>query len=123
MFSIYSLPNILLPIFAGLLAVKYGIRKAFIINTLLLVLGQAIVFYGSYLNSIYTILAGRMVMGFGGESMSNCQTGIIIKWFDKKNLPFAQGILISFIRLGSVTSASLAPIITKVKDNINIIRL
>lgn len=114
MFSIYSLPNIILPVFSGLLAVKYGVRKAFIVNTLFLVIGQIIVAYGCNINSIYTMLTGRMIMGFGGENMSNCQTGIIIKWFAKKDLPFAQGILISFMRVGSVLVASVAPKIVSV---------
>jgi len=82
MYSIYSYPNTILPLFGGIFLDKLGMRVGLIVFTTILTIGQFIVasFSGEPL-SIAGILSGRFVFGLGGENMSVAQSSMITNWF------------------------------------------
>ena len=64
---------------------------------------------GGYIESFGVMLAGRVVFGLGGESLSVSQSAIVSKWFKGKELAFALAINLSFSRLGSVINGWIVP--------------
>jgi MFS family permease len=69
LYTVYSLPNMVLPIFGGLFLDKIGIRSGLILFTFILTIGQLIFTIGGYQHSYDVMLAGRIVFGCGGECM------------------------------------------------------
>ena len=69
LYSLYSLPNILLSPVVGLVISKIGCHLSGIFYNSLVVIGQTLVFVGMYNRSYYTMLAGRLVSGAGGEAL------------------------------------------------------
>ena len=67
--TIYSIPNIILPLIAGILVDKYDARRCMIVYTLILFVGQTIVAIGSAGDnpSYWTMIAGRFIFALGGE--------------------------------------------------------
>jgi nitrate/nitrite transporter NarK len=55
------------------------------------------------------MLAGRVLFGLGGESMSVGQSAIVSKWFKGKELAMALGLNLSISRLGSVVNGLVIP--------------
>jgi MFS family permease len=55
------------------------------------------------------MLAGRVIFGLGGESLSVAQSAIVSIWFKGKELSMALGMNISISRLGSVINGLVLP--------------
>lgn len=55
------------------------------------------------------MLVGRVIFGFGGESMTVAQSAIVSMWFKGKELNFALGVNLSVSRLGSVVNSFVVP--------------
>ena len=56
------------------------------------------------------MLAGRVLFGFGGESLTVAQSALVSVWFQDKELAFALGINLSIARIGGVINNVLSPI-------------
>lgn len=103
--SLYSWPNILgTVLLAGILIDKFGTRTMSFILSGLVILGTVIV---AVAPSFTVILIGRAVLGAGAEAMIVCQSAILAKWFKGKELAFAFGFALTFVRLGSFASLNL----------------
>jgi len=98
-----------LPIFGGIFLDKIGIRSGLVLFTIILTLGQLVFMIGGYQQSYDTMIAGRVIFGMGGESMSVAQSAIVSVWFKGKELAFALGVNMSISRLGSVMNAAIVP--------------
>jgi nitrate/nitrite transporter NarK len=107
-YSLYSLPNIILPFFGGIIVDKLGIRIALGVFSFILIIGQGIVTLGAYQLSYGVILAGRIVFGLGGECLSVAQSSVIAKWFMGKELSLALGASLCVGRLGSSANSVLS---------------
>lgn len=57
------------------------------------------------------MIAGRVVFGLGGESLSVSQSAVISQWFKGKELAMALGFNLSVSRLGSVVNGLVVPTI------------
>lgn len=64
---------------------------------------------GGYYKSLGVMIAGRVVFGLGGESMSVAQSAVVSKWFKGKELAMALGFNITISRLGSVINGIVIP--------------
>lgn len=109
LYSVYSMPNMVLPLLGGILLDSIGVRLGLILFCGILALGQAIFMIGGYTNNFSTMIAGRVVFGMGGESMQVAQSSIVSAWFKGKELAFAMGLNLSIGRLGSVINAAIIP--------------
>ncbi|KUF94985.1 hypothetical protein AM588_10005061 [Phytophthora nicotianae] len=56
---------------------------------------------------------GRVVFGFGGESLGVAQGTLVASWFKNSELALALGINLSVARLGSVINNELSPIVAQ----------
>ncbi|KAM3569251.1 hypothetical protein VYU27_008651 [Nannochloropsis oceanica] len=109
LYTVYSLPNIVLPFFGGIFVDKFGARICLIAFTLFLLAGQLFFALGGVYKSFPLMLLGRTIYGLGGENMSVAQSSLVAEWFRGKELAFAFGINLSCSRLGSVINNFVEP--------------
>mmetsp|Transcript_75777 Transcript_75777/g.201028 ORF Transcript_75777/g.201028 Transcript_75777/m.201028 type:complete len:456 (-) Transcript_75777:72-1439(-) len=107
--SVYSWPNVVLPLFGGLLIDRVGVRASTLAFTGLVTLGSLIFTVGLWQRSIALLVMGRLVFGFGGESQNVASLTIISRWFAGKELAFAMAVNIAVSRLGSVAVFNTQP--------------
>lgn len=105
----YSIPNIFLPFFGGYFVDKFGVRLTLFATTALITGGQAIFALGLSMKSWPVMLIGRVVYGFGGESLGVANSAVLAEWFKGKELAFAFGLNLSVARLGSVANNMISP--------------
>ncbi|KAI9359596.1 major facilitator superfamily domain-containing protein [Zopfochytrium polystomum] len=108
-YSLYSLPNVILPFFGGWLVDAFGTRRLMTILSSLVCLGQFLFAVGVQTKVYWVMHLGRIIFGVGGESLSVAQTRLTTKWFKGKELAFALGVNLSVARLGSVFNDFLSP--------------
>jgi MFS family permease len=109
LYSVYSIPNIILPFFGGAIVDHLGADRSAVIFSILTLLGQIIFAAGTSIRSWKVMLLGRTVYGLGGESISVATSAINSKWFAGKELALAFGINIAVSRLGSVFNNLISP--------------
>lgn len=114
MYSVYSLPNIILPLIGGVFIFKYGYRLMFLVFGACILLGQLIFAIGCSTKSVMLMLIGRTVFGFGGESINNTQLSVILQWFAPNEIAFAMGLSVSFAKMGNVLNDVISPRIATV---------
>lgn len=114
MYSVYSLPNVILPIVGGFLIFKFGYRVMFLVFGFAVLLGQLIFSIGCSVKSIPLMLGGRIIFGLGGESLNTTQYAIIVEWFAANQVAFALGICLSVARIGNVLNDVISPRISTV---------
>ena len=66
MYSLYSIPNIVIPLIGGILIDKKGPRIVMILTAFICVLGQSVVSFGGFYNKFNIMLIGRALFGVGG---------------------------------------------------------
>jgi len=115
MYSLYSLPNIVLPLIGGVLIFKYGYRIMFLVFGFCILIGQLIFAMGCSCKSITIMLIGRAIFGLGGESINTTQFSIILQWFAPNEIAFALGLCLSSARFGNVLNDFISPRIATVK--------
>jgi len=70
LYSVYSIPNILLPFFAGYLLDSIGIKAGILIFNFLIILGHSMFTMGTYDKTYWMLIAGRALFGVGAESLN-----------------------------------------------------
>lgn len=109
LYTVYSIPNMILPILGGVFLDRIGIRQGLILFTTILTIGQLVFTMGGYQTNFDLMIAGRVIFGIGGESMCVAQSAIVSSWFKGKELAFALGINMSVTRLGAVLNSVVVP--------------
>lgn len=109
LYTVYSMPNMVLPFFGGLMLDSIGYEVGLIVFTTVLTIGQLVCWIGCMSTKYWVLLMGRVIFGLGGESMSVAQSAFVSIWFKGKELAFAFGVNISVARLGSVIQAASVP--------------
>jgi len=107
--AVYSIPNIVLPFFAGYLVDRIGAPRISVVLTIVLVLGHLILSLGVSSKSTVLVIVGRTIFGFGGEGLQVAQAAIISYHFKGNELAFAMGVQLSIARAGSVLAFNIAP--------------
>lgn len=115
LYSVYSWPNTVLAVFGGLLIDRYlGLRRALLLFTSLIFLGSLLCYAGVRSTSYRTLVAGRILFGLGGESLSVSQSAFVARWFRSgRGTALAFGITISFSRVGSSFNFIFSPKIAR----------
>ncbi|KAK7197446.1 Major Facilitator Superfamily [Novymonas esmeraldas] len=113
LYSVYAWPNTVLSVAGGLLIDKYiGLRRAMLLFTTLIFAGSVLFFTGVHARVYWVLIAGRIVFGLGGESLSVAQSAFVARWFKgRRGMALAFGITISFSRVGSSFNFLFAPAI------------
>lgn len=107
--AVYSIPNIFLPFFGGYFVDRFGVRLTLFATTLFITAGQIVFAVGLSAKSWPIMLLGRVVYGFGGESLGVANSAVLADWFKGKELAFAFGLNLSVARLGSVANNLISP--------------
>uniref|UniRef100_A0AAV1V787 Lysosomal dipeptide transporter MFSD1 n=2 Tax=Peronospora matthiolae TaxID=2874970 RepID=A0AAV1V787_9STRA len=113
LYTLYSIPNILLPFFGGVLVDRFGARVMIFAFSTAILTGQVIFAAGCSLSSFNMMLFGRVIFGFGGESLGVAQGTLVASWFKNSELALALGINLSVARLGSVINNELSPVVAQ----------
>jgi MFS family permease len=108
LYSVYSYPNVILPLLGGFLADRFGLVMANTIYAGLVMSGQALFAVGLSLTAVRAswgvMLTGRTVFGLGGESLSVTMSALVARWFSGRELALALGTNLAVARLGSVVN-------------------
>lgn len=99
--SSYSVAAVLTLLIGGIVIDRIGTKKAITFFAMLCLLGAALT---AARGSPGVMIAGRTVLGLGGESMIVAVIAAIAKWFKGKELSFAFGINLLIARLASVAA-------------------
>jgi len=108
-YSIYSLPNTVLPLFGGMLVDRIGMYTSMCIFASFTFIGQLVVSAGVMWNSYYCILIGRFLFGCGAESATVACSALMAIWFKNKEMGLSQGVVLSIGRIGSVINYQFSP--------------
>ncbi len=96
--AVYSLPNIVLLLFGGLLVDRLGAAR-------MLFWTGGICFAGALLTALGTgfpgMASGRFLFGVGAETFNICTIAAIVKYFSGRNLGFAIALSIALGRAGA----------------------
>jgi MFS family permease len=111
LYTVYSIPNIFLPFFGGYFVDKFGVKITLVATTSFLTIGQSLFALGLSMKSWPVMLLGRVVYGFGGESLAVANSAVLAEWFKGKELAFAFGLNLSIARLGSVANNMISPVL------------
>lgn len=68
LYSMYSLPNLVLPLFSGMLFDRLGTRPVMLACFSLIMLGQFTMMMGGFLMNFKLLLLGRFMLGVGYEN-------------------------------------------------------
>eukprot|EP01012_Entosiphon_sulcatum_P037961 TRINITY_DN4896_c0_g1_i2.p1 TRINITY_DN4896_c0_g1~~TRINITY_DN4896_c0_g1_i2.p1 ORF type:complete len:586 (-),score=68.17 TRINITY_DN4896_c0_g1_i2:192-1925(-) len=109
LYSVYSTPNVILPFLGGYWVDRYGTSKTMTIFALLCVAGAFLVAVGVQSKSYMMVLAGRVLFGLGGESLSVAQAKVVALWFQGAEFAMALGVNLCVERLGSVATENFSP--------------
>src|SRR5580704_478370 len=103
--SAYSVTAILTLLVGGIVIDRMGTKKAITAFALICLIGAALT---AARGRPGTMIAGRAVLGLGGESIIVAATTVLAKWFKGKELSFAFGIKITISRMASVAADNSA---------------
>ncbi|TMW56666.1 hypothetical protein Poli38472_006676 [Pythium oligandrum] len=113
LYTVYSVPNVVLPFFGGMLVDRFGARVMLVVFSLAVLIGQIVFAAGSTLLSFHTMLVGRVLFGFGGESLTVAQGTLVAEWFKDSELALALAFTISLSGLGSVINNEVSPVVAE----------
>jgi len=120
LFSVYSVPNMVMVLFGGILLDKIGLRIGLILYLALIALGTFITAAAPYYenpSSFYVMLLGRFVFGLGAEPAYIANDVVCVRWFKGNTVAFSLSLLASFARVGEIISFnSMAEISHYYKD-------
>eukprot|EP00397_Hematodinium_sp_SG-2012_P021976 GEMP01022737.1.p1 GENE.GEMP01022737.1~~GEMP01022737.1.p1 ORF type:complete len:448 (+),score=72.65 GEMP01022737.1:172-1515(+) len=109
LYTIYSMPNIVLPLVFGFFMDRTGIRLSIILLSTFVLCGALLVAFGMHMESFGWMLFGRFVLGFGGESLQVAQAALLYQMFRGEEVALALGANLSIARAGSVLNDVLSP--------------
>lgn len=111
LYSLYSLPNMVLPVVGGVVCDRVGYDKGLLLTSLLVTCGQTLASYGGFTYSFNTILLGRVVFGIGAETLWVIQAAYISNWFFDQEISLAMGLSGALPNFFSVLSGFTVPAI------------
>jgi MFS family permease len=101
LYSFYSFAAIGILFFSGLFIDRFGTRLSILIFGIICAISG---FVTAFASDLYTMLAGRFLLGLGAEPLIVAITVALAKWFKGKELGFALGINLFIARFGSIVA-------------------
>lgn len=113
LYSVYSLPNIFLPLIGGMLVDRLGTKTMLFSFSALVCLGHAVFTIGLQLKMFSLMVLGRVIFGLGGESLEVAQAKVTTDWFHGRSLAFALGMNLSSARVATGANDNLSPFLAR----------
>lgn len=88
LYIFYSIPNIFFPLFNSILISKFGVQKMLALLSVFIITGQLLVILGFEKRSFELIYLGRIIFGYGSESLNVAQNVYLNFFFTYDNLVF-----------------------------------
>lgn len=111
LYTVYSLPNVFLPLLGGYLVDRLGSSRMIIIFSTTIMLGATLFSFGISTRSFWLMLVGRVMFGLGGESLEVASATVVTDWFKGRGLALAFGINLSSARIATSSQDNLSPLI------------
>mmetsp|Transcript_30664 Transcript_30664/g.66266 ORF Transcript_30664/g.66266 Transcript_30664/m.66266 type:complete len:585 (+) Transcript_30664:268-2022(+) len=111
LYTVYSVPNVILPLFGGTFVDRYGAPLCLTLFALTTFLGATVLSIGVANQSWEVMYLGRFVFGLGMESLCVAQSTILSDWFDGREVALAMGIRRGISVLGKVWNNIMSPIV------------
>lgn len=119
LYSVYSYPNIVLPLLGGILIDRLGLNVGMVVFCFLSLLGQSVFALSGWLgtddkNNDYPYiiaLTGRIIFGIGGDSLTVCQSVSVYRWFKGSELSFALSLTTTMGCLAIACGQYLSPLL------------
>jgi len=118
LYTFLAVPNIFLPIFAGMLVDRLGVRPSLLVFGTLVFLGQGVLAYGGYLKDYTVMLVGRVIYSVGADPLNIAQVVMINKWFKGKELALAISLGTLMAGGGKAFNSVLIPLIHESYPNL-----
>jgi MFS family permease len=99
--AVYSLPNVVAMLVAGVVIDRIGTRKSMALFSVLVFVGLAITAMSPQLSVMVT---GRLIVGSGAEALALASNVAVARWFWHDELSMGFGLRSSVCRLGSLTA-------------------
>jgi MFS family permease len=112
-YTLYSIPNIVLPALGGVFLTKVGTGPGAVILVGIQCVGTALVAISSASGSYPLLLAGRLLFGIGSESSYVAQNSMCVRWFAKGKLASAMSVTVTLGRVGSVLVFNTLPVVAE----------
>lgn len=109
LYTVYSLPNVILPFFGGFVVDSFGAPMCLGVFAFLCWVGQLMFAVGALVKRWPIMLLGRTLYGFGGESICVAYSTLLSQWFAGREVAFAFGVALAISRLGSVLNNLVSP--------------
>lgn len=103
--SAYAASAIVTLLIGGAIIDRVGTQRAVPLFAVICLLGAALT---AASGNVGTMIAGRVLLGLGGESLVVAATTVIAKWFRGRELALAFGIKVMIARLASVAADNSA---------------
>mmetsp|Transcript_10852 Transcript_10852/g.23980 ORF Transcript_10852/g.23980 Transcript_10852/m.23980 type:complete len:664 (+) Transcript_10852:70-2061(+) len=109
LYTVYSIPNVILPLFGGNVVDRHGAPLCLAIFAAAVFMGAVLLSIGVANKSWEMMYIGRFVFGLGAESLCVAQSTIVSDWFEGREVAFAMGIGLAVSRLGSIWNNVVSP--------------
>lgn len=114
LYSVYAIPNTILPIIGGLLTDRVSPTAMLIALSATQLLGQLLFAAGASSSSWYLMLAGRATFGVGGEVLTVVNNWLAARWFSGLETATALAVIVGFGRACSVFNDAVSPLFPEV---------
>ena len=118
--QVISIPGIIFPIVAGILADYYGASVVVAIAILAGTIGQLLLTIGIFASSYGCILAGFFIQQSGLEIEYLCKNKIIRMWFNDHEISRANSVMIVAALISMFACVILYPSIYELSDSLNL---
>lgn len=108
-YSLYSLPNTILPLIGGKLVDIYGNNFILLLFSSFIFIGSIVETFGCMNSNLFIVVLGRFIFGLGAETVGVCVSIFISKWFKGQELAFALAFQLSMGKLASVLTDWISP--------------
>ncbi|KAL7443929.1 hypothetical protein ACHAXM_010939 [Skeletonema potamos] len=109
LYTVYSIPNVILPLFGGNFVDIYGAPQCLFAFASVVCCGSVLLSIGVSSKAWGIMYLGRFVFGLGAESLCVAQSTITSDWFEGNDVAFAMGIGLAVSRLGSIFNNIISP--------------
>ena len=113
LYTVYAIPNVILPLIGGTIALKVGNEATLLVTNVLVTAGQIVFMFGGDALSFNTMIAGRVLFGLGAETFYTLWATVISEWFNDQEISLAMGLTATVPNLLATCSGIFTPTIVQ----------